>query len=144
MSLQNEDSAEPRMLAHSICLSVRWGDMDALGHVNNAVYLTYFDQARISWWQQHRMFMPNMNTGPIIAAAECKYLKPITAPANLLINVYVGTGRRSSYTVYYEIFDNDHNDVMYATGSTVVVWVDYTLGKSVELPEEVRRHLLKP
>ncbi len=42
---------EPNTLLHKMPISVRWGDMDAMGHVNNAAYLTYFEQARFDWWK---------------------------------------------------------------------------------------------
>lgn len=137
----NETTSEPRLLVYTTSIPVRWGDMDAFGHVNNAVYFTYFEQARVLWWQQCGLSARNIKTGPILATAACKFIKPIFQPADLMVKVYTGPGRRSSYTIYYEIIDQHNNDILYAEGSTVVVWIDYELGKSIELPDDIRRHL---
>lgn len=142
MSADNKAVTEPRRLVHTAYFPVRWGDMDALGHVNNAVYLTYFDEARIEWWAQHKnAFIPNMKQGPVIAEAGCKFLRPIKYPSNLMIKVYASVPGRSSFTVYYEVFNADDKTTLYATGFTVVVWVDYAHGKSVELSDEMRGYL---
>ena len=139
----NENVSEPRLLVYTAYIPVRWCDMDALGHVNNATYFSYFEQARVLWWQEAGFMIRNIKTGPILATATCKFIKPIFQPADLMVKVYAGAGRRSSYTIYYEIIDQNHNEIVYAEGSTVVVWVDYELGKSIPLPDDIRR-LLPP
>lgn len=136
-----ENKSEPRLLLYTAYIPVRWGDMDAFGHVNNCVYFTYFEQARILWLEQHSFPVRNIKTGPILATADCKFIKPIFHPAELIVKLYAGPGRRSSFTLYYEILDQRNDKILYAEGSTVIVWVDYELGKSIELPDEMRKHL---
>ena len=75
---------EIRRLAHVERLAIRWGDMDAMGHVNNTVYFRYMEQARISWFDR---LVPEdeawQSTGIVIANATCNYRRAITYPGNV-------------------------------------------------------------
>lgn len=132
---------ESRLLVYKTNITVRWGDMDALGHVNSSKYFTYFEQARVLWLQQLGYPVRQIKTGPILATSSCNYLKAIVQPAEILIQVYAGVPRRSSFTMYYKITDQHDNAILYAEGESVVVWADYELGKSIPLPDDVRKHL---
>lgn len=125
-------------LVHTVEMDVRWRDLDDFGHINNSVYLTYFEQARIEWWLASGEKL-NGNEGPVIVTAECTFLKPVFHPSRLRIDVHAGLPGNSSYLIYYEIFLVNHSDEPVATGSTKVVWVDYQQGKSLFLPERIRR-----
>lgn len=129
-------------LVHTFEMEVRWGDLDLLGHVNNSVYFTYFEQARIDWWQASgEEFDLGNEEGPVIVTANCTFLMPIFYPATLLINVHAGLPGNSSYIIYYEIFIKNHSLDLAATGNTKIVWMNYKQGKSLPLPDKVRRHL---
>jgi acyl-CoA thioester hydrolase len=127
---------------HSTEIPVRWYDMDAFGHVNNSVYFTYFEQARVNWWA---LVIPSDTSftlqGPVIVTAHCTFYKPIFNPAVLIVKLFVGPPGNSSYEHFYEIYNSLQPDVLLAEGSTKVVWVDRTKQRSIPLPEYIRRHL---
>ncbi|MDP2194899.1 MAG: acyl-CoA thioesterase, partial [Rhodocyclaceae bacterium] len=68
----------PTHFVHTLRIPVRWGDMDALGHVNNTVYFRYTEQARIDWLESLGFaVMVDVEEGPVIINASCTFFKPI-------------------------------------------------------------------
>jgi len=132
----------PRKFVHEIDIPVRWYDMDAFEHVNNSVYFTYFESARISWWTTIRpadvLFS---ETGPVIINATCTFFKAITYPNTLVVKLFVGPAGRSSHECFYEILSKEDPAILYASGSTKVVWVDRKAARSVPLPDFIRKEL---
>jgi acyl-CoA thioester hydrolase len=137
---------EQRVLLQTQQIPVRWGDMDALGHVNNAAYFTYMEQARIAWLAS--VGAGDMGTGAthgsVIVNAACTFHKPITYPTLLQVQMHGGPPGRSSFESYYELRDAADPALLYASGSARIVWVDYGSGRSAPLPAGVRRHLPVP
>ncbi|WP_435101657.1 acyl-CoA thioesterase [Arhodomonas sp. AD133] len=128
-------------------LSVRWADMDALGHVNNTVYFRYFEQARIEWLAEigaGSSVGHGSDTGPVIVNAYCEFMRSITYPARLRVRMLGGAPGRSSFETHYEIVDADRPDVTYSVGTARMVWVDHGAGKSVPVPDDVRARLPQP
>ncbi|MBA4696625.1 MAG: acyl-CoA thioesterase [Legionella sp.] len=121
-------------LIHRKIFSIAWGDMDALGHVNNVRYFDYFQQARVEWLESLHLDM-QQGIGPVVAHVECFFLKPIVYPATLEIHSYIGKIGRSSATLIHEIYQEG---VLMAQGSTKAVWIDYNKKISVPLPEAIR------
>lgn len=118
-----------------------WSQMDALGHLNNAVYFTLCEQARIVWFNEIGLgdsLSGKSKTGPVVINACCNFIKPAIYPCDLFVKMYAGESGRSSFITYYEIFDQDS---LYATGYSKVVWINYEIGKSLELPEIIRNLL---
>lgn len=62
---------------HTSRMMVRWRDLDELGHVNNSVYFTYFEQARIEWWLTAGATLSQQQEGPVVITAECMFKRPI-------------------------------------------------------------------
>ena len=117
-------------------LPMRWGDMDALGHLNNAAYLTFFEQARTDWLlglpDHADLWTPRR--GPVVAHAAVAYKKPIVHPATLVVALACERPRRSSVVFHYDVRTEAAADVLCATGQTTLVWVDYGTGRPVSLP----------
>ena len=92
-------------LIYTARIPVRWGDMDAYGHVNNTVYFRFFEQARCEWIE-HMGFRvsPEEATGPVIINASCTFLAPVNYPATVIIKMYAGDPGRSSVMTWYELF----------------------------------------
>ena len=134
---------ESRRLAHVERMPIRWGDMDAMGHVNNTVYFRFMEQARISWFSA---LVPERQawkaTGIVIANASCNYKRPITYPGNVEIKLYVGEPGGSSVPTFYELRVGA-DPVAYADGAAVVVFVDMQTQKPVRIPDAIRERLLK-
>lgn len=122
-------------------IKVRWGDMDALGHVNNAEYFRYMEQARVAWFEAMNVPMMENGRGPVIVKATCEFLKPIVYPATVAISMHVKSVGRSSITVTHAFCLEGEPAVRFANGEAVIVWVDHGRGKSAPLPERVLRHL---
>ena len=97
----------PRMLVHTSRQSIRWGDMDMLGHVNNTVYFRYFEQARIEWiYGLHPDRRRRMTgSGPVIVNASCTFLEPLVYPGDIEVRMYLGDPGRTSIGSYYELCD---------------------------------------
>jgi acyl-CoA thioester hydrolase len=117
-------------------LSVRFRDCDAMGHVNHAVYFTYFEQCRLTYWRE-LTGTPSPHTRVIIARAECDYRAPAHFGDELEIRVNVEAISRSSFTLVYEI-GQAGGEQLVATGKTVMVSYDYAAARSVPLPAETR------
>jgi acyl-CoA thioester hydrolase len=135
--------SDERRLAHIERIPVRWGDMDAMGHVNNTVYFRYMEQARISWFDR---LVPEdaawQSIGIVIANASCNYKRAITYPATVEIRLQIGAPGGSSVPTYYEMRVGADPEP-YADGAAVVVFIDSRKQKPVRIPENIRDRLLK-
>lgn len=117
--------------------------MDAVGHVNNAAYFTYMEQARVAWFESVGLaeVVRRPQQGPVIVSAACEYKQPIVYPATLWVKMYAGPPGRSSFETRYEILDAKTPGVLYALGKAQVVWVDHAQGRSMPVPPAIRGYL---
>jgi acyl-CoA thioester hydrolase len=131
----------PTEFAYRHRLSVRFRDCDAMGHVNHAVYFTYLEQCRLTFWRE-LTGTPLPHTRVIIARAECDYRAPAHFGDELEVRLNIGEIGRSSFTLAYEIVQAG-SDRLVASGTTVMVSYDYAAGASVPLPAATRTLLEK-
>lgn len=132
-----------KRLVHRLRMPIRWGDMDAMGHVNNTVYFRYFEQARIDWFVElGAPADPSHPCGPVIVNAHCTFLRQLRYPGEIEVATYVGVIGNSSFETIQEICRVDQLDVTAASGGAKVVWIDYRREKSVVLPEPLRCRLM--
>lgn len=122
-------------------IPIRWGDMDALGHVNNTVYFRYMEQARIEWLSSIDCDLDPDAEGPVIVNAHCNFLKQLKYPGEIEVHTYVGPTGRSSFEIVQEMRRVDAAHVIYAHGGSKVVWVNFSAEKSIPLPEHLRQLL---
>jgi acyl-CoA thioester hydrolase len=132
-----------RTLVHVARMPIRWGDMDMMGHVNNAKYFTYLETARIDWFVAAGCAPDPQGEGPVLINASCTFLKQLEYPGEIEIRTFVGAFGRSSFETYHEIRRVDQPEVLAAEGAAKVVWVDFVAGKSRALPEEIREKLCR-
>lgn len=130
--------AEPRILAYQLIVPVRWADMDVNAHVNNTRFFTYFEAARLAWFEQLRTRHQRNGQGPVVAQAACNYRRPIPYPETVRVDLYAGAPGRTSFTTYYELLSEADPSITYADGQAVMVWVDRATGKSQPIPDYVR------
>ncbi|WP_306397828.1 acyl-CoA thioesterase [Telluria beijingensis] len=126
---------------HTMRMPIRWGDMDAMGHVNNTNYFRYIESARIAWLEQVGGLPDARGEGPVIVNASMNFLKQLTYPADIEVRTFVSPPGRSSVEVSHEIRLVDAEGQpgeLHAEGAAKVVWVDFTVGKSAPLPEVLR------
>lgn len=129
---------------HRTRMPIRWGDMDAMGHVNNTVYFRYFEQARIAWFEAVGCPPDPSGVGPVIISAHCTFLKQLRYPGDIEVDTLVGDFGRSSFHAIHLIRRVDDPSVVMAEGGAKVVWVDQRVEKSVPLPEAMKSRLLQP
>ncbi|HTU00974.1 MAG TPA: thioesterase family protein [Candidatus Sulfotelmatobacter sp.] len=123
---------------------VRWSDMDALGHVNNATYFTYMEAARVGFFEklgwsvvEHAGPPP---FGPVVVSQTFNYRRAVVYPSRLEVGVRCAEFRDRSFVLVYGIFE-EGTDVLVGDGTTVLVWTDLAAGKAVALPADIRRGL---
>lgn len=126
----------------SIRLPVRWGDMDALGHVNNAVYFTYDESARIDFFQQLIAGDDAFWTehGFILANIGCQFLSQLKPPADIDIGFRVTRIGNSSMHTQSCVFLADE---AIAVTQALVCWFDYRQQKTARVPDHVRDYILE-
>ncbi|SAK59259.1 thioesterase superfamily protein [Caballeronia temeraria] len=123
-----------------LSMPIRWGDMDAFGHVNNTVYFRYMEQVRISWFEEIGLVGSNTEgEGPVIVNASMEFLRQLQYPGDVIGRMSVGKPGRSSLDTRFELYRTDAPDVLYARGAAKIVWIDYAAGKSVPLPDMLRQ-----
>ncbi len=118
-------------------LTVRFRDCDPYGHVNNAVYLTYLENARFALWRAQGI------TGVILARAEVDYRAQATYGDELEVRVRLEGFGRTSFRYEYEIIDVTSGRLV-LSAKTVQVRFNYDTQTPVELSDETRAKLLTP
>lgn len=135
------DLPEDRRLVFEMIIPIRWGDMDAYGHVNNAVYFRYLETVRVEWLRSLTL-MPDPGSqgqGPVIVNAFCSFHRQLAHPGDVLARQYVGQVGRSSVQTYTTLSRHDAPDEVCASGGAKVVWVDLREQVSRPLPESLRQ-----
>jgi acyl-CoA thioester hydrolase len=131
-----EDPKLVPKLAHIERIAVRWGDMDAMGHVNNTVYFRYMEQARIGWFEA---LVPQdeawKTSGIVIANASCNFKRPLNYPGTVEVSLLVAAPGGSSVQTFYELRMNHE---LYADGTATVVFIDMRSQRPVRIPERIR------
>ena len=128
-------------LVHVEHMKMRWGDMDALGHMNNTVYFRYFEQARISWFDTLGVDYREQKQGAILGSISCRFRVPVVYPADLSVSLHASKPRTSSFVLMSSIYDQGDPSRVYATGEAVMVWIDLVDGKSRPIPQWLREHM---
>jgi acyl-CoA thioester hydrolase len=129
---------EDLKLVHEMRIPVRWGDLDAMGHVNNTTYFRYFETLRIDWFSRFGA-MPNPEgVGPVMANGFCNFLRQIEFPGEILARHYVSAPGTKSVDTWFTLAMADAPDVVCANGGATLVWLDFPHKKTVPLPDEVR------
>jgi acyl-CoA thioester hydrolase len=128
-----------------IPMTVRWGDMDALGHVNNVQYFRYGESARIAYFDPLERDDPKMwkEYGIILASMSCDFLAQLHYPAELDIGSRVTRLGRSSLHMTSAIFQRSpagqpQEERAVAVLRGVLAWFDYSAQKTLPIPESVR------
>jgi acyl-CoA thioester hydrolase len=125
----------------TIRFTVRFRDVDAIGHVNNAVYFTYMEQARTEYWM-HLFQLRDLNQlSFIVAHAECDFKKAARFSDPIEVSIRTTSIRNTSFDWEYEI-RNSQNGELYARGKTIQVYYDYAQEKGIPVPDHVRQKLL--
>ncbi|WP_298234834.1 thioesterase family protein [uncultured Azohydromonas sp.] len=132
------DLPELKQPVFEMRIPIRWGDMDALGHVNNTVYFRYLEIVRVEWLQSHNVAPAPGGSGPVVVNAFCNFLRQLEYPGELLARLYVGNPGRTSFETYTTLERVDRPGEIAASGGAKVVWADPATKRSVPLPDWLR------
>jgi acyl-CoA thioester hydrolase len=123
-----------------ISVPVQWGDQDAFGHVNNTIYLRWFESARIAYFERIGILDLHeaKNVGPILAAISCDYRRSVTYPDTVLVGARVNRIGRSSFGMEHAVASQEKG-VIAAEGSSTLVVFDYQKEKPHPIPPALRQ-----
>jgi acyl-CoA thioester hydrolase len=122
---------------------MRWSDMDAYGHVNNVVFLGYFEMARVELFFDRASLEEHtgLRRGTVVAAHDIRYKLPVVySPDPLDVQIWVSGIRAAAFTCHYEI--HDHGDLA-VTGSTLLVPFDFDIARPRRLTAEEKDYLAR-
>jgi acyl-CoA thioester hydrolase len=125
--------------------NVQWGDMDAAQHVNNTVYLRYFESARIAFFDQIGFmdFTGENGVGPILAETSCKYKAPLTFPDSIKITARILPETITEYGfVMQHVVYSEKLQRIAAEGTSLIVCYDYKIRQKALIPIELRDKLI--
>ena len=127
----------------SIEIKVQWGDMDALKHVNNTVFLTWMETARMAYFDECGMMesFKSEKIGPILAAIKADFLAPVVYPDTIVVHTTISKIGRSSFEMGYKIMSSAKGGELVATGSATGVMCDYSTGSSTPISENLRARI---
>jgi len=118
-------------------IALRWSDLDAFNHVNNARYLTFLEQARIEWFETVGEPWMTDDIGPVVATATLNFKRPVEYPASIAVELFTERLGNTSVTIGHRIVADD--GTVHCDGHVVAVWINRRSGKPVALPAAVRR-----
>lgn len=120
---------------------MRWSDMDAYGHVNNVVFLQYFEMARVDLFFERASLeeRTGLRRGTVVAEHQITYKRPVVYSAQPLdVEIWVSDIRAAAFTCHYEILDQGNLAV---TGSTLLVPYDFTIARPRRLTADEKDFL---
>ena len=124
------------MAGVTVRIPILWGDMDAFGHVNNVRYFTWFEAARITYFERMGLEVdPGKGLGPILAATKADFLIPLAYPGEVDVTARVVRLGRTSFEMHYEV--KVGRDLC-ARGTSVIVLIDYDTEEKVPLTQAMR------
>ena len=132
------DVPEEKKLTFEMVIPIRWGDMDAMGHVNNTLYFRFFETVRLAWLHKVGGALDVNGEGVLIANAFCNFIKQLEYPGDVVARHYVAKPGRSSFDTFVTLERTDTPGVIHGTGGATAVWVNFKEQKSRPMPDWLR------
>ena len=125
-------------------IPVRWGDMDARGHVNNTVYFRYFESSRIALFHSLKVYeeMEASGDAPILVYTHCNFKAPVTYPDTIYVGAKITSIEVSKVKITHSMVSKNSNREV-AEGEALVVWYNYRNQKKAEISENLRKRILE-
>jgi acyl-CoA thioester hydrolase len=125
-------------------IPVAWGDMDALGHVNNTVYFRYFETARIKCFAELGLgqIERSDDVGPILHSASCRFRIPLTYLDTVTVGARIGDVDKDRFVMLYRAVSHRYNAVA-ADGESLIVTFDYATSTKARVPDDLPARLLE-
>lgn len=136
---------EENAMKFEATVQVRFGDLDCMGHVNNAVYFTYMEQARVEFCNQFpdldfRKSDNRSGKSFILASISCDFKRPVTMGQDLVVAVSISKIGTASFEMTYQLKLNG-GDTLVAEGRSVQVYYDYGLARPLPLTPDIKSSL---
>ena len=133
---------EVKKLIFEQLIPIRWGDMDAMNHLNNTSYFRYMETCRIDWFQSLGRGLGSGSAsdgfGIVIVNAFCNFYQQLEYPGDVRIKMYVSDPGRTSFESWNTMERADRPGVIYAAGGATTVWSNFREQKSAPLPDWLR------
>jgi acyl-CoA thioester hydrolase len=129
---------ELKKLVFEMQIPIRWGDMDAMNHVNNTSYFRYLETCRIDWMRSIGCQPDPQGEGPVIVNAFCNFYRQLEYPGDVLIKMYASDPGRSTFETWATMARTDQPEVIYAAGGATSIWVNFPAQKAKTLPDWLR------
>ena len=125
-------------------LPVQWGEMDAYGHVDNAVLFRYFESARMAYFERCGFTgsYERDKIGAILHSTSCRFRRPLFCPDTALVGTRVSDVGEDRVTMEYRVVSRAQNDTA-AEGTAIIVSYDYNQARKAPLPAAVREAIMK-
>ena len=132
------DIPEQKKLVYEMTIPIRWGDMDAMGHINNTVYFRYMETVRIEWMRAVGCDPDPQGQGPVIVNAFCNFYRQLEYPGDVRVKLYVSDPGRTTFETWCTMERTDQPGVVCAEGGATTIWVDFPQQKAETLPDWMR------
>ena len=126
---------EHKKLVYEKTMAIRWGDMDAMGHLNNASYFRYMETVRIDWMYHIGCVPDKLGEGPVIVNAFCNFYQQLVYPGDVLIKMYASDPARTTFETWTTMERTDAPGVVCAAGGATPIWVNFPMQKAATLPQ---------
>lgn len=125
-------------------ITVAWGEMDALKHVNNVVYFRYFENARIAYFEKVKYWelMHKTGIGPILASTKCRFLAPLTFPDRIWVGTRISDLGEDRFVMEYCLVSECLQKIA-AEGEALLVSYDYRQNKKAPLPAALKKGIVE-
>ncbi len=129
---------EKKKLVFESRIPIRWGDMDAMNHLNNGSYFRYMETVRIDWFHSINCIAGPDGEGPVIVNAFCNFYRQLQYPGDVQIKMYVSDPARTTFESWCTMERADAPGIICAAGGATTIWVDFKSQKAVALPDWMR------
>lgn len=125
-------------------MPIRWGDMDARGHVNNTVYYRYFESSRIALFELLNVYKDptTARIAPILSYQDCHYKAPLIYPDTIYVGAKIEAIEESKIIIKHSIISKKLNRTA-AEGEAHIIWYSYEERKKAIIPDDLRQELVK-
>ena len=130
---------EAKKLVFEMQIPIRWGDMDAMGHLNNTSYFRYLETIRIEWFRSIGCAPDPKGEGAVIVNAFCNFYQQLEYPGDVLLKMYASDPARTTFETWGTMERVEARGVIHAAGGATTIWVDFPSHKARPLPDWLRK-----
>jgi acyl-CoA thioester hydrolase len=131
----------------TIEIPIAWGEMDALGHVNNVVYFRYFESARIDFLRKAgcSQLRASDGIGFILQSMEARFRMPLVFPDTIVVGTKLVAIEDDRFTLAHSVRSTTHGQTqgVAAVGRGTIVTYDYAAGRKVAIPSTIREAITR-